>query len=130
MPPFFAERREEPAPPPPPPPQTQKRRNKKQEAFSADGIKKAMDKFGGDLERTFERVTDAASREADKLGARVTGGESTRDKLDRLYQLTDVPDDSLPPDERLPKQKSKKKKKRDDDDWLNNIKYKPPPPTN
>ncbi|KAJ8601997.1 hypothetical protein CTAYLR_002746 [Chrysophaeum taylorii] len=107
---------------PPPPP-----------AFQ--GFKRALDKFGKDVERSskafgrkVEEAATTASQEAEKIGAQVTGGETSRDKLARMYEISTSDEDDLPPEETF-KQTQKKKQQPSpaEPDWLKTIKYRPPP---
>eukprot|EP00630_Chrysocystis_fragilis_P005434 CAMPEP_0197396682 /NCGR_PEP_ID=MMETSP1165-20131217/10082_1 /TAXON_ID=284809 /ORGANISM="Chrysocystis fragilis, Strain CCMP3189" /LENGTH=360 /DNA_ID=CAMNT_0042922533 /DNA_START=29 /DNA_END=1107 /DNA_ORIENTATION=- len=105
LPPFFTERRQDEEP----------RRDEAQQrkrpsnGGGMDDVKKAFDKFGKDLERStksfgrkVEEAADNAAREAEKLGSQVTGGETRREKLDRLFGLdSEGSGDQLPPEERL-----------------------------
>lgn len=112
-------------------------RQQQQQQPAVGSIRKALDKFGKDVEKSTSefgknlgQAADSASREAEKLGAKITGGETSRDKLDRLFQ-SDIDLSQLPPEERVVVSEKKKKKKvsrknDDDDDWLDSIAYTPP----
>ena len=116
-------------------------------------LKKKMDGFARELGKDTEAVRKKLSEQAMEAqvsaqkaaddAVRAAGGETKRDKLERLFasDAEEVPtDENLSEFERFLENrrkggsdadfyasKEKAKKDSDDDDWLGAIKYKPPP---